>query len=108
MATGWDFPDDECRWQIIIKLPFPDTRGEIIKARSKQDPDFTSYMAMQQLIQAVGRGVRSKTDWCETFIVDNNITWFIDRYKHLSVDWFRGAYKTKPTIPQPIKGESYE
>jgi len=106
MATGWDFPDDECRWQIIIKLPYPDTRGKIMSARSRSDSDFTSYITMQQLIQATGRGVRSKRDWCETFILDNNITWFLKSYKHLSVEWFKGAFMVKVTIPQPPnKGE---
>jgi Rad3-related DNA helicase len=109
MATGWDFPDDECRWQIIIKLPYPDTRGKIMSARSRSDSDFTSYITMQQLIQATGRGVRNKRDWCETFILDNNITWFLKSYKHLSVEWFKGAFMVKVTIPQPLsppnKGE---
>lgn len=103
MATGWDFPDDECRWQIIVKLPYPDTRGNIIKSRSKQDSDFIAYLVMQQLIQATGRGVRNEEDWCETFITDNNITWFIVKNGHLSVEWFRGAYKVKNTIPKPME-----
>jgi len=101
MATGWDFPDDECRWQVIIKLPYPDSRGNILKARSKADKDYTSYITMQQLIQACGRGVRTKDDWCETFIIDDNIQWFIDHYSHLSVAWFKGAYQKKITIPKP-------
>jgi len=103
MATGWDFPDDECRWQIIVKLPYPDTRGAILRARSDADKDFTAYLVMQQLIQATGRGVRSIQDWCETFITDNNITWFIERNKHLTVNWFRGAYRVHLTVPEPPK-----
>lgn len=108
MATGWDFPDDECRWQVIVKLPYPDTRGEIIKARMKQDKDFASYIVMQQLIQAVGRGVRNETDWCETFIIDDNIVWFLDRNQHLTVEWFRGAYRSQATVPPPIVPEAGE
>jgi hypothetical protein len=23
MTTGWDFPYDQCRWQIIAKVPIP-------------------------------------------------------------------------------------
>lgn len=103
MSTGWDFPDDECRWQIIVKLPYPDTRGDIMKARTKNDSDFSAYIVMQQLIQASGRGVRSKSDYCETFITDNNITWFINRYRGLSVDWFSEAYRVSRTIPKPIE-----
>lgn len=105
MATGWDFPDDECRWQVIVKLPFPDTRGEIMKARSNQDKDYLSYVVMQQLIQACGRGVRSETDWCETYLLDNNIQWFLKNNEHLCVEWFKGAYKVNPIIPKPLGGK---
>lgn len=101
MATGWDFPDAECRWQVIVKLPFPDTRGAIVKARSKDDSDFINYVVMQQLIQATGRGVRHREDYCETFIIDDNITWFLDRNKHLLVEWFKGAYRSRLIVPRP-------
>jgi len=106
MATGWDFPGSECRWQIIVKLPYPDLRGKIMKARSRADKDYVNYIVAQQLIQATGRGVRSKNDWAETFIIDNNITWFLKGNEHLMVDWFKGAYKVNVTIPPPLtKGE---
>ena len=102
MATGWDFPDDECRFQIIGKLPYPDTRGQIMKARTETDKDYTSYIAMQQLVQACGRGVRSEDDWCETFIIDDNIKWFIPNYKQMSPKWFREAYVSRKVIPEAI------
>jgi ATP-dependent DNA helicase DinG len=102
MATGWDFPGDDCRWQILPKLPYPDTRGEIMKKRSKADPDYTAYIVMQLLIQAAGRGVRSEEDWCECFILDNNVQWFIEKNRHLNVNWFRGAYQQKAVIPKPL------
>ncbi len=101
MTTGWDFPDDECRWQVILKLPFPDTRGAITKKRSEKDKDYLSYLVMQQLIQATGRGTRNKEDYCETFITDNNIEWFLPNNKHLSVKWFDGTYSVQNVIPKP-------
>ena len=100
MATGWDFPDDECRWQIIVKLPYPDTRGAIMKARAKEDKDYINYIVAQQLVQATGRGTRSITDWCETFILDDNIEWYFRGNQHLLVNWFKGAYKTQRTVPK--------
>jgi Rad3-related DNA helicase len=103
MATGWDFPGDECRWQIIVKLPYPDMRGNIMKSRSKKDPSFSAYLVMQQLIQAVGRGCRSQEDWCETFVTDDNVMWFLKRNKKLSVEWFLDAYKTCNAIPLPYE-----
>lgn len=102
MVTGWDFPDDECRWQVIVKMPYPDIRGEITKERSKKDKDFINYKVAQQLIQTTGRGCRSAEDKCETFVIDNNIVWFLERNRHLLVEWFGGAYRVERSIPEPI------
>ena len=65
VTRGWDFPDDECRYIIIGKVPFPDGRDPLVKARREGDPDFAGYEAMQKIVQEAGRGTRSPTDWCE-------------------------------------------
>jgi len=101
VTTGWDFPDDTCRFQIIGKLPYPDTRNKIVKARVTEDPDYGAYIASQQLEQAVGRGTRSKNDWCENLILDDNIRWFIKKYKKFMHKWFLEAYSAVKTIPKP-------
>jgi hypothetical protein len=81
-------------------------RGAIIKARSRGDKDYINYIVAQQLIQATGRGTRNVSDYCETFVLDNNITWFLDRNEKLVVGWFMEAYSTRNTIPIPTtKGE---
>jgi hypothetical protein len=41
------------------------------------DPDYANYVAMQKLVQAVGRGMRAPDDWCETLIVDDQFSWFV-------------------------------
>jgi Rad3-related DNA helicase len=102
MVTGWDFPGDECHWQIILKVPYPDLRGTIIKARGAEDKDFINYQVMQNIIQATGRGCRSVDDYCETYLLDNNIVWYMDRNKHLMVDWFKDVYRIERRIPEPL------
>ena len=103
MSTGWDFPDDQCRYQIIGKIPYPNTTGKIMKARTETDREYTSYVAMQQLVQACGRGVRSKEDWCETFVIDDNIKWFLPTYKSMAPEWFRESYKSVRVIPKAVR-----
>lgn len=100
VTTGYDFPDDECRLQIILKVPYPDTRSDIIKARRKEDKDYVPYIAAQQLVQMVGRGTRSKEDWCENIIIDDNIVWFMKQYERFMPKWFVEAYRSVNTIPQ--------
>jgi Rad3-related DNA helicase len=101
MATGWDFPYKECEYQVVGKIAYPDTRDKIVEARSKSDRDYTSYVAMQQLVQACGRGVRAADDRCETFVIDDNITWFMYKYKKFAPRWFWDTYINAKVIPQP-------
>jgi len=111
MTTGYDFPDDEIRYQIIGKIAYPDTSDPIIKRRMQMDRDYAPYIAMQRLIQTCGRGVRNKEDWCENFIIDNNIEWFIRKYKSFAPKWFQDSFRTvrvkkrstpmKEDVPKP-------
>lgn len=103
LTTGFDFPDDTCRVQILGKLPYPDTRNKIVKARTKEDPDYGAYIAAQGLEQAVGRGDRSATDWCENFIIDDSIGWFIPRFGKFLHKWFLEAYQSVRVLPPPRK-----
>ncbi len=103
MTTGWDFPDDDCRWQIISKVPFPDSRSAIHQERQKQDPDLPYYMAWQTLIQSAGRGVRSQEDWCETIIIDDNFGWLLSKYGYLAPRWFVDAVGRSPVLPAPMR-----
>ena len=100
VVTGYDFPYDECRFQIVGKLGFPDTRDPIMKARIKKDPDYSSYLAMQSLVQSSGRGGRATDDWCETFIIDDNAKWFLWKFKHFAPDWFMRAYTRLQFVPK--------
>jgi len=107
MTTGHDFPYDECRYQIISKIPYPDTRSKLMQARTKGlqhwkgDNTYSHHIAMRDLIQMVGRGMRAADDFCEVFIVDNNIIWFIKRYGHYAPIWFISTYKSLVAVPDP-------
>lgn len=103
VTTGYDFYGDACEYQIIGKLPYPNTRNAILKERTKRDKEYAPYITMQQLIQMVGRAVRSPIDRCESFIIDNNIVWFLNVYNHLAPDWFKGAFISRTVIPAPPK-----
>lgn len=103
VTTGYDFPYETCQYQIIGKIPFMDNRPAVIQARSKSDKDYTNYMAAQNLIQMAGRGMRAEDDICETIIIDDNIKWFIYRYKQFFPKWFMESYRQSATIPRPLE-----
>lgn len=91
VTTGFDFPNDLCRWQLICKLPFPNTANPITRARMDIDPDYLLSQAIKILAQAVGRGTRSQDDWCETYVTDNNLMWAIQR-EELVPKWLRQSF----------------
>jgi len=102
VSTGWDFPMQECEFQIIGKLPYPDTRDKLVAARCKGDEDYGAYVAMMDLVQASGRANRSEGDKCQTLIVDDNCAWFFYRYGYLAPKWFMQAYSRCRDIPDPL------
>jgi Rad3-related DNA helicase len=106
VGTGIDFPDDECRWQIAVKVPFPDSRDPYYQAQQKATKGIGVHHARIQLIQQYGRGVRSCADWCEFFILDDSVRWVIFKEKKLFPRWFREAWQTKQTIPPLMRAVS--
>ena len=100
-TTGYDFPGDQVRYQIIGKIPFPDTTSKIMKWRCKDDKDLSMYLAMQELVQTCGRGVRAVDDWAEALIVDDSAVWFLSKYKHFAPSWFLEGYRKVRMIPEP-------
>jgi Rad3-related DNA helicase len=102
ILTGFDFPGDECRWQIISKVPFPHTKNPVYMARKKDDPEYGMFAAVVSIVQAAGRGTRSAEDWCETVIVDDQISWLMRKYKKFAPRYFLNAYRDTVSMPPPL------
>ncbi len=100
VMTGFDFPHDLCRFQIIGKIPFPDTRDRLTKARMDRDPEYGAYIAMQSLVQASGRGTRAPNDSCVSFLIDDSAFWFMKRFGRFAPRWFMDGYRVSDLIPQ--------
>jgi ATP-dependent DNA helicase DinG len=103
LSTGYDFPGEECRYQIIGKVAFPDNRSPIQQARAKVDPMLPFYQAVQELIQTCGRGVRSMDDYCENIVIDRHADWLLQRGAKFVPPWFSQAVKITQTIPKPTR-----
>lgn len=101
LSMGWDFPYDDCRYAISLKIAFPDTRSRLMQERTRQDRLYGLEIAAQDTQQASGRHVRMPDDWGEFFILDNNIEWLIKRYRRLFRSWFLDAFQTTHIIPAP-------
>lgn len=91
MIRGYDFPGEECEVVVIGKVPWPDGRGAISKARGEIDPQFPAWAAITAVQQEAGRAVRSEWDRCEIFIVDDDWEWFWKRNWKMAAGAFRDA-----------------
>jgi ATP-dependent DNA helicase DinG len=72
MNEGVDLPYDQCRFQIIFKIPFPYLGDNQIRARKQIDPNWYNVKTVQRLTQAIGRGMRAQDDYCTNYIIDKD------------------------------------
>ncbi len=70
LSEGIDLPGDLCRFIIILKVPYASLKDKLVKAKMKLFPHWYKSDASNSIIQGIGRGNRSKNDWCVTYIVD--------------------------------------
>lgn len=90
-SEGLDLKDDLARFQIIIKIPYPSLGDKQIKARMNIDKNYYGYLTALKTVQSYGRGVRTKEDWCDTYIIDKNFKRFYGMNKKMLPNWFREA-----------------
>lgn len=101
ITTGFDFPYTDAEYQIIVKVPFPNTRSPIMKARIAAIPHYRSLVAMQTLVQTTGRITRGPDDQGETFVLDEHLRWFKDEAEAFAPGWFLDAITVTRRIPIP-------
>lgn len=70
LNTGVDLPGDDCRFIIILKVPFPSMADKLVKEKIKLFPLWYNSATSNEIIQGIGRGVRYDGDWCVTYILD--------------------------------------
>jgi len=93
MHTGVSFDNDDARFQIIAKIPYPSLASQKNKLRQKNNPDWYAWRTCADLQQSFGRIVRSDMDYGDTIILDGS---FGDVMKHSSrflTDWIQDSIK---------------
>jgi Rad3-related DNA helicase len=99
-STGWDFAGKHAEYQIIAKLPIPDTRSKVMQARCERDPSYADYLAAQELVQSCGRVVRSAEDRGETILIDDSWSWFKRKAEQHMPKWFK--VRREDELPAPL------
>lgn len=81
MTYGVDLKGDLARFQIILKAPWLPTKDKRIEKLMKIDKNWYSNKMLCTVVQACGRGIRSKDDECVTYILDGSIYDAVSRNK---------------------------
>jgi Rad3-related DNA helicase len=76
LDRGVDFKDDDCRVQIVAKVPFPNLGDRRTAARMHLPGGQWWYQVqtVRTIMQMTGRGVRSAEDWAVTYIIDKQFS----------------------------------
>jgi len=102
MEEALDLAGDLCRWQVICKAPYPNTRDSRV-ARRLEDGQWGWYYraALRTVIQAAGRVVRAPDDYGATYLADSSLLDLFDRARGDTPDWFAAQVDAmeRPELP---------
>lgn len=73
MTYGVDLKGDLAKFQIVMKAPWLPTKESRVEKMMKLDASWYVNKMLCSLVQACGRGVRTDTDECITYILDGSI-----------------------------------
>ena len=90
MTEGLDLRDDDARFCIFAKIPWPDLTDPYIQERSRRSEDWYRNRTALAVVQGSGRVVRSERDHADTFIFDSSL-WMVLYY---CPDWWTAALRS--------------
>jgi len=93
LHEGVDLKDDLSRFQVIVKVPYPDLSDRRTKTILQMDRAWYDWQTAQRLVQTYGRSVRSETDHAITYVLDSNFTRFVNTNRDLFPKYFLDAIK---------------
>ncbi len=91
MTEGVDLADDQARFQIIVKVPYPYLGDPQVNARRLADPAWYEWRTALRIVQAYGRAVRSSEDHATTYILDSMFPMWVSRQQKRLPKWFLEA-----------------
>lgn len=78
LTEGLNFPDEQCRFQILLKVPYGSLGSNYLKALSFKYRDEYNYRTTLKVLQSIGRGIRHRNDWCVTYLIDGGFKRFLN------------------------------
>lgn len=94
MTEGLNLKDDLCRYQIYLKVGFPNIMDTRVAKRLELGHWGWYYLqAIEDIEQSSGRATRTKDDWSEMFIYDSSFATVFTKYNKYLKPWFKERMK---------------
>lgn len=92
-TEGVDLKDDLCRWQVLTAVPYPPA-GSGFYQRLLSKGGWLTYNThtLRQIMQMLGRPVRSKTDHAVSYMADTRFNGFIQKMWKNIPQWLRDGF----------------
>ncbi|HET8686541.1 MAG TPA: helicase C-terminal domain-containing protein, partial [Methanosarcina sp.] len=92
---GVDFKGDRGRFQIVLRVPYPNTSDPLMSFKVENDFNWYNYQALIVFGQMVGRVNRAPDDYGATFLMDERFNRFISRNSRKLPQWLQKAFVYK-------------
>lgn len=89
LYQGLDLIDDLARFQVVIKIPYPDISDKRTELKMKRSFRWYQWQTALRLVQSYGRIVRSSEDHGVTYILDSKLKKFVGN--KMIPEWFKEA-----------------
>jgi len=92
MHEGLNLTDNDSRFQIICKVPYPNQNANPqLKKRVEISWNYYVWLTALKICQSYGRSVRHDKDWAHTYIVDEDFGRFFSMAANILPEWFLEA-----------------
>jgi Rad3-related DNA helicase len=94
IVEGIDFRDDQCRFQIIPRIPYLYLGDPIVKIKNRIEPEYYWRTTIMMLVQVLGRSIRSPEDWAHSYLLDDTFQTLIRKNREYFPSWIFEAINT--------------
>ena len=82
LLEGIDLKHDWSRFQIFAKVPYLSLADRFVKAKLDLNPGWYRSKAILNILQGIGRSIRSEEDWAVTYIMDASLSDLIRQHQN--------------------------
>lgn len=102
MCEGVDLPGEMCEWQVLLKVPYPSMSSRLQYIIDNEKYGWLEYQeeALVRLVQSYGRAIRSKEDYADYYVFDEDFHDLLNR--RTAPSWFTESIDIVPPREESV------